>query len=228
MQSGDVTRLLAAAGSGDRAAFDASIGRSTPSCAAWPRRRCAGRAGDTLQPTALVNEAYLRLAPGREWETAPFLRRRRGDAAHSRGSCAPPAGRKRGADYERVTLTGSRLPTRRDWQDVLDRRRARAASGRAAAARRPGQAAVLRRAVDRGRRSGAARFPRRPPSATGPLRAPGCMEQIGPRRRRERSRPNRPLFDACLDAASDRSARRSWTRVRSSAVAACYAACSRF
>ena len=63
IKQGDVTRLLSAAGDGDREAFDrlyqavyAELRRIAQS-----QMRREGRA-HTLQPTALVNEAYLRLA----------------------------------------------------------------------------------------------------------------------------------------------------------------------
>lgn len=70
MSDGDVTRLLDAAGAGDRAALErlylqvyAELRRLAES---GLRRE---RAGHTLQPTALVNEAYLRLnAEAATWQ----------------------------------------------------------------------------------------------------------------------------------------------------------------
>jgi RNA polymerase sigma factor (TIGR02999 family) len=61
-ESGEVTRLLLSWSTGDRAALD----KLTPFLYTGLRRLAAGylrreRSGHTLQPTALVNEAYLRL-----------------------------------------------------------------------------------------------------------------------------------------------------------------------
>lgn len=63
---GDITRLLDDWGAGDRAALD----RLLPLVHAELRRLAARhlareRAGHTLQPTALVNEAFVRLVQGR-------------------------------------------------------------------------------------------------------------------------------------------------------------------
>lgn len=111
MGRGDVTQLLAAAETGDRAAFDAlyrSVYAELRRIAQASMRR-EGR-GHTLQPTALVNEAYLRLAPaGAAWENrrhffgaaAEAMRRILVDHARKRLAS------KRGADFERVTLTGA-------------------------------------------------------------------------------------------------------------------------
>jgi RNA polymerase sigma-70 factor (ECF subfamily) len=113
MTNGDVTRLLEAAGSGDRSAFDAlyrSVYDELHRMARASMRREKG--GHTLQPTALVNEAYLRLAPAAaNWEgrrhffgaAAEAMRRILVD--HARRRLAS----KRGADFERVTLTGPAL-----------------------------------------------------------------------------------------------------------------------
>jgi RNA polymerase sigma-70 factor, ECF subfamily len=113
MTIGDVTRLLEAAGSGDRSAFDAlyrSVYDELHRMARASMRREKG--GHTLQPTALVNEAYLRLAPSAaDWEgrrhffgaAAEAMRRILVD--HARRRLAS----KRGADFERVTLTGPAL-----------------------------------------------------------------------------------------------------------------------
>jgi hypothetical protein len=74
MAKGDVTRLLAAAESGDRSAFDAlyrSVYDELRRIAQANMRRES--AGHTLQPTALVNEAYLRLAPASSNWTAAVI-----------------------------------------------------------------------------------------------------------------------------------------------------------
>ena len=113
MTIGDVTRLLEAAGSGDRGAFDAlyrSVYDELHRMAQANMRREKG--GHTLQPTALVNEAYLRLAAATaSWEdrrhffgaAAEAMRRILVDHARRR------LANKRGADFERVTLTGPAL-----------------------------------------------------------------------------------------------------------------------
>jgi RNA polymerase sigma factor (TIGR02999 family) len=75
--SADVARLLEALRGGDGAAFDALVPLvydELRALAHRQRRRCTG--GDTLDTTALVHEAYLKLVDGRgaSWETrAHFL-----------------------------------------------------------------------------------------------------------------------------------------------------------
>ena len=106
--SGDVTRLLARAESGDRAALDALIeavyGELRRLAAGHLRRE---RSGHTLSATALVHEAWLKLADHRDqrWQSrAHFfgaashaMRRILVDHARVRG-----AGKRRG---DRVSLT---------------------------------------------------------------------------------------------------------------------------
>lgn len=124
MENGDVTRLLSAAGDGDRAAYDrlyqavyGELHRMAQS-----RMRREGRVL-TLQPTALVNEAYLRLAQASAgWDNrrhffaaaAEAMRRILVDHARQRGA------EKRGADFERVTLSGIDLPAVQEGSDVLE------------------------------------------------------------------------------------------------------------
>ena len=61
----DVTRLLAAAGGGDRAAGEALLPLVYDELRRLARRRMAREApGHTLQATALVHEAYVRLVGG--------------------------------------------------------------------------------------------------------------------------------------------------------------------
>ncbi|MCE3284493.1 MAG: polymerase sigma factor [Steroidobacteraceae bacterium] len=122
MARGDVTRLLAAAESGDRSAFD-DLYRSVYDelrRIAQANMRREGR-GHTLQPTALVNEAYLRLGPlGSSWENrrhffgaaAEAMRRILVDHARKRLAS------KRGAEYERVTLSGAELDMPAAEQDL--------------------------------------------------------------------------------------------------------------
>lgn len=120
---GDLTRLLQAAGSGDPGAYarlyDAVYAELRRVAGASMRRESAGH---TLQPTALVNEAYLRLASGAPgWENrrhffaaaAEAMRRILVDHARRRRS------QKRGAGLERVTLSGVDVPAGDGDVDVL-------------------------------------------------------------------------------------------------------------
>jgi len=70
MSEGDVTRLLGAAGAGDRAALERLYLQVYDELRRLAEARLRReRAGHTLQPTALVNEAYLRLNPeASTWE----------------------------------------------------------------------------------------------------------------------------------------------------------------
>src|SRR5258705_8383709 len=106
---GAVTELLRAWGNGD----DAALEQLTPLVEAELRRLARGymrreRRGHTLQTTALVNEAFLRLTGARRvrWQdrahflgiSARLMRRVLVDHARSRGY------QKRGGCAERVTL----------------------------------------------------------------------------------------------------------------------------
>ena len=81
------------------------------------------RPDHTLQPTALVHEAYVRLVDQRQvrWQSrahfyaiaAHIMRRILVDRARARG-----AG-KRGAGWQRVTLTGDKTPTTSRNVDVV-------------------------------------------------------------------------------------------------------------
>ena len=108
MASGDVTRLLEAAGGGDRSALDRLYeqvyGELRQMAASGMRRE---RSGHTLQPTALVNEAFLRLNPaGGAWENrrhffgaaAQAMRRILVDHARRKNA------QMRGGDAPRVSL----------------------------------------------------------------------------------------------------------------------------
>ena len=124
MANGDVTRLLEAVGTGDRTAFDRlyrAVYEELRQMAESSMRR--ERAGHTLQPTALVNEAYLRLAPDSStWEdrrhffgaASEAMRRILVDYARQRMAS------KRGGDYERVTLTESGLNIAAPADEGLD------------------------------------------------------------------------------------------------------------
>lgn len=123
MATGDVTLLLQAASSGERAAlerlYQAVYAELRRVARASLRREGAAH---TLQPTALVNEAYLRLAPAAAgWENrrhffgaaAEAMRRILVDHARRRLS------QKRGAGRERVTLSGVDIPAEAADVDVL-------------------------------------------------------------------------------------------------------------
>lgn len=113
MATGDVTRLLAAAGGGDRAAFDrlyAAVYGELRSMAAGRMRR--ERRSVTLQPTVLVNEAWLRLAGSAEdfnsraqffFAASESMRRILVEYARRRLAA------KRGGGMEAVTLSGLEL-----------------------------------------------------------------------------------------------------------------------
>jgi RNA polymerase sigma factor (TIGR02999 family) len=107
--SGAVTELLRAWSDGD----DGALARLTPLVETELRRLARAymgreRRGHTLQPTALVNEAFLRLTDARQvrWQdrahflgiSARLMRRVLVDHARSRGF------RKRGGGAQRVTL----------------------------------------------------------------------------------------------------------------------------
>jgi RNA polymerase sigma factor (TIGR02999 family) len=105
----DVTALLTAWRRGDEAAAQALLPRVHGELRRLARRHMAGeRPGHLLQPTALVNEVYLRLVEVRrvEWQdrahffamAARLMRRVLVDFARAQTN------RKRGGSFRRVTL----------------------------------------------------------------------------------------------------------------------------
>ena len=119
-----VTELLRAWGGGD----DGALEQLTPLVEAELRRLARGymrreRAGHTLQTTALVNEAFLRLTDARSvrWQdrahflgiSARLMRRVLVDHARSRGY------RKRGGGAERVTLNEGLVTSTETPVDVV-------------------------------------------------------------------------------------------------------------
>jgi len=108
--SHDVTRLLARWKDGDEAALQQLVPIVHEELRRLARRQMAGeRPGHTLQPTALVNEAYLRLVNLKQmqWQNrahffamgARLMRRILVDFARSRGY------RKRGGGAKQVSFT---------------------------------------------------------------------------------------------------------------------------
>jgi RNA polymerase sigma factor (TIGR02999 family) len=122
LKQGDLTLLLKAAGSGDQAAsarlYEAVYADLRRVAGANLRREARGH---TLQPTALVNEAYLRLAPACSFENrrhffaaaAEAMRRILVDHARRRRSI------KHGGGLERVTLSGVDIASDDAGLDVL-------------------------------------------------------------------------------------------------------------
>ena len=123
MSTGDVTRLLQAAESGDRLAYDRLYRAVYDELHGLARANMRKEGREiTMQPTALVNEAWLRLAPSSSgWESrrhffgaaAEAMRRILVDYARQRLS------QKRGAGFERVTLSGLDLPGGQDDGELI-------------------------------------------------------------------------------------------------------------
>jgi len=137
----DVTRLLDAAAAGDRQAAAAVLPLVYDELRKLAAARMAAEAADhTLQPTALVHEAYLRLvgpADAARWDNrghffaaaAEAMRRLLVDAARRKGRA------KHGGDRRRVELDGLPAPAPRDDLIALDAALTRLAAEDAQAAR---------------------------------------------------------------------------------------------
>lgn len=118
MNRGDVTRLLAAVDAGDSAALERLLPLVYDELRRLAEIQLRGeRAGHTLQPTALVHEAYMKLAGGdlSISDRAHFLaiaaramRQALVDHARRRDRA------KRGGGLRPVTLTGG------SWSETLD------------------------------------------------------------------------------------------------------------
>jgi RNA polymerase sigma factor (TIGR02999 family) len=119
-----VTNLLVAWGQGDKAAFDRLIPVVHAELRRIARRHMGNeRDGHTLQPTALVNEAYLKLIDIRhvQWQdrahffamSSRVMRRVLVDAARARGY------QKRGGGAHQVTLDEGRVGAKEPAADVV-------------------------------------------------------------------------------------------------------------
>ena len=123
MTGGDLTRLLDLAAGGDDAAREALFVQAYDELRKLARSSMRRESpGHTLQPTALVNEAYLRLiGPDVRWENrrhffgaaAQAMRRALVDNARRRDSG------KRGGGLERVSLTQVDLAAEDAQVDVM-------------------------------------------------------------------------------------------------------------
>lgn len=120
----DVTGLLLAWGSGDRDALDRLMPVVQHELRQIARKHMGGeRAGHSLQPTALVNEAYLRLIDLErvKWQNrshffamaSRMMRRVLVDVARAKGY------QKRGGGAQRVTLIESRAPAKQPDYDLV-------------------------------------------------------------------------------------------------------------
>jgi RNA polymerase sigma-70 factor, ECF subfamily len=119
-----VTKLLQAWGQGQDAALDELLPVVHQELRRLARRYMFGeRPGHTLQTTALVNEAYLRLVNAREvnWQnrahffalSAQLMRRILVDSARARG------GQKRGGGIPKVTLDEALIGPQEKGQDLV-------------------------------------------------------------------------------------------------------------
>ena len=120
----DVTGLLLAWGGGDREALDRLVPLVQHELRKIARKHMAGeRTGHSLQPTALVNEAYLRLIDldRVKWQdrahffafASRMMRHVLVDVARAKGY------QKRGGGAHRVTLIESRTPTKPREYDLI-------------------------------------------------------------------------------------------------------------
>jgi RNA polymerase sigma-70 factor (ECF subfamily) len=123
VERGDLTQLLDLAAGGDEAARSALLAEAYEELRMLARSSMRRESpGHTLQPTALVNEAYLRLfGNDARWQNrrhffgaaAQAMRRVLVDQARRRGA------EKRGGDLERVSLTQVDIASEDAQVDVL-------------------------------------------------------------------------------------------------------------
>jgi RNA polymerase sigma-70 factor (ECF subfamily) len=123
-QTGDVTELLQAWTEGDSSALERLIARVHSELHRIAKRHMASeRPSHTLEPTALINEAYIRLVDWKnvQWNNrchffavaAQIMRKVLVDHARARGA------QKRGGLAHRTTLDTAVLPGRRKNMDLL-------------------------------------------------------------------------------------------------------------
>lgn len=121
---GDVTKLLRNAAGGDPASLDQLYEQVYAELRSIASQKMASeRSGHTLQPTALVNEAYLRLGGAERFKfknrahffasAAEAMRRILVDSARRNKQL------KRGGDQERVELYETRIPAPVDDEKLL-------------------------------------------------------------------------------------------------------------
>jgi RNA polymerase sigma factor (TIGR02999 family) len=121
----DITRLLTRASEGDSLASEVLLPLLYDRLRDLARGYLRRRPRQTLQPTALVHEAFLKLTRGREidWESrahfyavaAKAMRQILANHAQARRAA------KRGGDRGRVTLSGLGTPSRQEDQiDLID------------------------------------------------------------------------------------------------------------
>ena len=119
-----VTNLLVAWGQGDEAAFEQLIPVVHGELRRIARRHMGGeRGGHTLQPTALVNEAYVKLIDAQhvQWQdrahffamSSRLMRRVLVDRARARGY------QKRGGGAHQVTLDDAHLGVKEKAADII-------------------------------------------------------------------------------------------------------------
>ena len=192
----DVTRILSAIEQGDPQAAEELLPLVYDELRRLAAQRLAQeKPGQTLQATALVHEAYLRLVEAEEarrlGRPRPLLRRRgRGHAPHPRRERPPQAGRRSTAGgRERVDLDDVELaaagPARRPARPRRGPRRSSRPRTRVKA-----ELVKLRffaGLTDRGGRRGPRDLPPRRPTATGLTPGPGSAGRAaasdGPARR---------------------------------------------
>jgi RNA polymerase sigma factor (TIGR02999 family) len=122
METDEVSRLLEGVNAGDPAAFDSLVGLVYSELRRMAGSLMRGQPGQTLQPTALVNEAYLRLVQGPpRWDSrahffgAAAQAMRQVLIAHARRSST----QKRAGEAVRVTFHDLQVQAPEPQLDVL-------------------------------------------------------------------------------------------------------------
>ena len=182
----DVTRILSAIEQGDPQAAEQLLPLVYDELRKLAAQRLAQeKPGQTLQATALVHEAYLRLvdadeAPALEQPRPLLRRRRRGHAPHPRRERPPQAAAAStaaagGASTSTTPTSPVDAPAGRPPRP---RRGPGPAGRRGPAGGRAGQAPLLRRPDRRGGRRGPRHLAAQRPTATGPTPGPGSIGEL--------------------------------------------------